>query len=203
MALGWTCWHRQLQAETGLHGFYLFMAGYGAWLSADSEWQVTVHGWVPHVVAVGDWCNRVGSIDALACKTRIEHADPGRLHDGVQHPRHVVDDSRRPCQLDILDGHRCRQHLPLRKKRNAMGSTPLFPLRPYGRRWLVRKNQLVQRMMNFTGMVYCTDTALPRCWPGSNCGKLSTTRTASLSRRGSTSRSTFTSFTLPFLPTTK
>ena len=31
MALGWTCWHRQLQAETGLHGFYLFMAGYGAW----------------------------------------------------------------------------------------------------------------------------------------------------------------------------
>ena len=53
VGLGWACWHRKLQAETGLHGFYLLMAGYGAWLSVDSDWQVTMHGWFPHAVAVG------------------------------------------------------------------------------------------------------------------------------------------------------
>jgi len=53
VGLGWACWHRKLQAETGLHGFYLLMAGYGAWLSADSDWQVAMHGWLPHALAVG------------------------------------------------------------------------------------------------------------------------------------------------------
>ena len=32
VAMGWACWKRNLQAETALHGFYLVMAGVGAWL---------------------------------------------------------------------------------------------------------------------------------------------------------------------------
>ena len=53
VALGWACWQRNLQAETALHGFYLVMAGVGAWLVGQGEigppntmvWAPTFSGW--------------------------------------------------------------------------------------------------------------------------------------------------------------
>ena len=53
VALGWACWKRNLQAETFLHAFYLVMAGYGAWLVGATEWTLTSHGWLPHMLSLG------------------------------------------------------------------------------------------------------------------------------------------------------
>ena len=52
LALGWACWHHRLQAETALHGFYVVMAGYGAWLASDASWAMTSHGWLWHAPAI-------------------------------------------------------------------------------------------------------------------------------------------------------
>jgi nicotinamide mononucleotide transporter len=51
-ALGFACWHRNLQAETALHAFYFAMAGYGAWLSGQTDWHVSTQGWASHFMAL-------------------------------------------------------------------------------------------------------------------------------------------------------
>ena len=70
------------------------------------------------------WRRGLGGLDSMAQAARVEHADLGRFHHRVQRDWHMVDDPRRPRQLDLLDGHRHREHLPLRKKRNALGGAP-------------------------------------------------------------------------------
>jgi nicotinamide mononucleotide transporter len=52
VALGWACWNRNLHAETGLHGFYLLMAGYGAWIAHETDWALHFHPWQSHAAAV-------------------------------------------------------------------------------------------------------------------------------------------------------
>ena len=51
--MGWACWKRNLQAETALHGFYLVMAGVGAWLVGQKTWSIQHHGLGAHVVGLG------------------------------------------------------------------------------------------------------------------------------------------------------
>ena len=52
VGMAFACWKRNLLAETGLHAFYLGMAGYGAWLAGASDWSVTAHGWGPHLLSL-------------------------------------------------------------------------------------------------------------------------------------------------------
>ena len=52
VALGWACWQRNLQAETALHGFYLVMAGVGAWLVGLEDWTPQHHGLGAHVLGL-------------------------------------------------------------------------------------------------------------------------------------------------------
>ena len=52
-ALGYACWKRNLKAETALHGFYVVMAAYGAYLVVGTaEWTMTSHDWAPHLTAL-------------------------------------------------------------------------------------------------------------------------------------------------------
>ena len=52
VAMGWACWQRNLQAETALHGFYLVMAGVGAWLVGQEDWTPNTMAWAPTFL---DW----------------------------------------------------------------------------------------------------------------------------------------------------
>ena len=71
---------------------------------------------------IGVGCCLLGIDCAVPQTSRQLHACPGCFHHRVQRRGYMVDDSRRPHELVVLDGHRCREHLPLRKKRNAMGA---------------------------------------------------------------------------------
>lgn len=50
--LGWACWAKQLQAEALLHGFYILMAGYGAWFASTAEGPSEPAGWGPHLASI-------------------------------------------------------------------------------------------------------------------------------------------------------
>ena len=50
--LGYACWHRALQAETALHGFYLIMAMYGAWIFQTQDWSLESAGWLAHLTSL-------------------------------------------------------------------------------------------------------------------------------------------------------
>ena len=52
VALGGACWQRNLQAETALHGFYLVMAGVGAWLVGQGDWSPQHHGLGAHILGL-------------------------------------------------------------------------------------------------------------------------------------------------------
>lgn len=56
VALGLACWKRNLQAEAALHGFYLVMAGLGAWLVQQPDWSFHTSGWVSHLLALAVGC---------------------------------------------------------------------------------------------------------------------------------------------------
>lgn len=52
VALAGACWHRNLMAESWLHGFYLAMAGYGAWLASGDLAGPTANPWWQHALGV-------------------------------------------------------------------------------------------------------------------------------------------------------
>lgn len=50
--LAWVCWDKRLQAEAVLHGFYILMAGYGAWFASTAEGPSEPAGWGPHLASI-------------------------------------------------------------------------------------------------------------------------------------------------------
>ena len=61
VALMWTCSKRGLLAESSLHLFYLFMAGYGAWVATSwTPWGSV--SWVWHVGSIALGCLAWGAL---------------------------------------------------------------------------------------------------------------------------------------------
>lgn len=53
IALGWSCWRNNLQAETALHLFYVCMAGYGTWYASSADGSGMTGSIVQHAAGLG------------------------------------------------------------------------------------------------------------------------------------------------------
>ena len=96
VALMWTCSKRGLLAESSLHLFYLFMAGFGAWVATSwTPWGSV--SWVWHVGSIA-----LGCLGASAEGSRVIPARGESIHHGLQHPCHVVDDPIQRVELVVL-----------------------------------------------------------------------------------------------------